>query len=222
VGTENSLLGGVLALGLGIWSIWSSYTFYFYRLGEAHISLIEGSRPGYRAALHGIGLLGIGAIGLGISMALPITTDTIRFILTYITGPFCLLGLGLAIWQPRWLTPAWLKWIEDYNYDIRSLLAKEARQEADWAKRIRSQADLEAWVAEVRQKHHRLAPSESYVEALRRAGMAPPSARPLWGIGIFVIAVASGLGQFFLGNALIGFVVGGGIFGLIYLLRPKN
>jgi hypothetical protein len=217
----NTLLGGILLLAVGIWSVWSSYTFHFCRVGEAHISLIEGGRPGYRAALHGIGPLGIGAISLGISMALPLTTDTISCILTYITGPFCLLGLGLATWQPRWLTPAWLRWIEDYNYDIRSLLAKEARQEADWTQRIRSQADLETWVAEVRQKHYRLAPSESYADALRRAGMAPP-ARPLWGIGIFVIAAASGLGQLFLGNAFIGFVVGGGIFGLIYLLRPKN
>jgi hypothetical protein len=217
----NTLLVGILLLAVGIWSVWSSYTFHFCRLGGAHISLIEGGHPDYRAALHGIGPLGIGVISLGIGIILPLTTNTFNLLLTYITGPFCLLGIGLAIWQPGRLTPAWLKWVEDHNYDIRSVLAKEARQEAGWAKRIRSQADLEAWVAEVRQKHHRLAPSESYEEALRRAGMALP-ARPLWGIGIFVIAVASGLGQLFLGNALIGFVVGGGIFGLIYLLRPKN
>ncbi len=171
--------------------------------------------------MHGISFIGVGVISLGIGIFLPLTTDAFNFLLTYITGPFCLLGLGLAIWQPHWLTPAWLKWVEDYNYDIRSVLAKEARQEADWTKRIRSQADLEAWVAEVRQKHHRLAPSESHADALRRAGMAPP-ARPLWGIGILVVAAASGLGQLFLGNAFIGFIVGGGIFGLIYLLRPKN
>ena len=154
-------------------------------------------------------------------MILSLPPDFALSILTYVAGPFLLIGFALAIWQPHWLTPAWLRWIKDYNYDIRSVLGKEARQASDWTQRIRSQADLEAWVAEVRQKHHRLAPSESYAEALRRAGMASP-ARPLWGIGVLVIAAASGLGQLFLGNAFIGFVAGGSIFGLIYLLRSKN
>jgi hypothetical protein len=124
--TDIQLVGGLL-LAAGVWLVWSGCTFHFCRLGKADIYLLEGSRPEYRAALHGAGPLGIGVISVGIGMALSLTTDTARFILTYISGPFCLLGLGLAIWRPRQLTPAWLRWIEDYNYDIRSLLAKEAR-----------------------------------------------------------------------------------------------
>jgi hypothetical protein len=157
-------------------------------------------------------------------MVLPLSPDTIRFVLTYISGPFCAAGLGLAIWQPRWLTPAWLRWIEEYNYDIRSLLGKEARQTPDWTQRIRSQADLEAWVAEVRQKHYRPQPIDSYTEALRRAGVTPPTKLP-WGVGILVVGVASGLGQLFLGSAFIGFIIGGGVVLILFLLssgKEKN
>ncbi len=215
------LLVGMLLLAVGIWLMWETAQFYACRLQKSHIYLIEFTQSAYEVALYGAGPLGIGIACVGVGMILSLPPDFALSILTYVAGPFFMIGFALAIWQPHWLTPTWLRWIKDYNYDIRSLLAKEARQEAGWAKRIRSQADLEAWVAEVRQKHYTRAPSESYVEALRRAGMAPP-ARPLWGIGILVIAAASGLGQLFLGNAFIGFVVGGGIFGLIYLLRPKN
>jgi len=164
--------------------------------------------------------MGIGAICVGVSMALPLSPDTSEFIF-YGSAPFFVVGFGLTIWQPRWLTPAWLRWIEEYNYDIRSLLAKEARQTPGWTRRIRSQADLEAWVAEVRQKHYKLQPLDSYTEALQRAGITPSFKLP-WSVGILIVGAASGLGQLFLGNAFIGFIIGGGIVLIIYLLRPKE
>jgi hypothetical protein len=153
-------------------------------------------------------------------MTLPFSPDMIGSILAYISAPSCVVGLGLAIWQPRLLMPSWLKWIEEYNYDIRSLLGKEARQTPNWTQRIRSQADLEAWVAEVRQKHYRTQPLDSYTEALKRAGVTP-SAKPPWGVGILIIAVASGLGQLLLGNALIGFIAGGGMVLALYWLWSR-
>lgn len=216
------LLIGILLIGLGIWLVWGSFQFYFCHLqSKAHIYLIEGSRPAYQASSYGVGPLGIGVIGVGIGMTLPLSIDTIRFILTYISGPFCAVGLGLAIWQPHWLKPAWLRWIEEYNYDIRSLLGKEARQTPGWTQRIGSQADLEAWVAEVRQKHYRPQPTNSYTEALRRAGVRPPAKLP-WGVSILVIAVASGLGQLLLGNAFIGFVAGGVMSLILYGVWSKR
>jgi hypothetical protein len=62
----------------------------------------------------------------------------------------------LAIWRPRWLAPKWLLWLEDNHADIiYPLLQKEARKMGGqaWESRVRTQAGLEQWVAEVRRQH---------------------------------------------------------------------
>jgi hypothetical protein len=218
----DRLLAGSLLSGLGIWFVWGSFQFYFCRLqSKAHIYLLEGTRPDYAAVSYGIGPWGIGLICTGIAIIGHLPPDTTLSILTYIAGPFFVLGFGLTAWQPRWLMPAWLRWIQEYNYDIRSLLGKEACQAPNWTQRIRSQADLESWVAEVRQKYYRTQPTDSYAEALQRAGMTPHIRSP-WGIGILVIAIASGLGQLFLGNAFVGFVLGGGLSLALYWWLKKD
>jgi hypothetical protein len=216
---KEILLVGILLLAVGVWLVWETIQFYICRLQKSHIYLIEGTYSGYEAALSGAGPFSIGIICVAIGMVLSLPPDVALSILAYIAGPFFVVGFGLAIWRPRWLTPAWLRWIEEYNYDIRSLLGKEARQTPDWTQRIRSQADLQAWVAEVRQKHYRPQPIDSYTEALRRAGVTPPAKLP-WGVGILVVGVASGLGQLFLGSAFIGFIIGGGVVLILYLLWP--
>jgi hypothetical protein len=214
------LLVGVLLVSVAIWLAWDTYQFYSCHLQKAHIYLIEGTNPSYEAALYSTGPLSVGIACTGIAIALPLSPDTTLSVLTYIAAPFFVIGFVLASWRPYWLTPAWLKWIEEYNYDIRSLLGKEARQTSNWTQRIRSRADLEAWVAEVRQKRYRPQPLDSYTEALRRAGVTP-STKPSWGVGILILAVASGLGQLLLGNALIGFFTGGGTVLALYWLWSR-
>jgi hypothetical protein len=211
----------ILLIGWGIWWIWDSFHFYTCRLRKVHIYLIEGNRPSYTALSYGLAPLGIGIIVVGIGLGLQLSPDVFGVVLAYLAGPFFAVGFGLLIWQPRWLTPGWLKWIEEYNYDIRSLLGEEARQTLGWTQRIRSQADLEAWVAEVREKHHQPQPLDSYTEALQRAGQKPPS-RSLWGVAILIVGIASGLGQLFLGNAFIGFIIGGGVVLVIHLLQSRK
>jgi hypothetical protein len=53
------------------------------------------------------------------------------------------------------LTPQWLLWLEEYHAGILNLLKKEAQLMGgrEWEARVRTQADLETWVAEVRRKH---------------------------------------------------------------------
>lgn len=217
----DTLLVGVSLIGVGIWLLWEAFQFYSCHLrSKAHIYLIEGASLDYQALSYGFGPIGIGAICVGVSMALPLSSDTSQFIF-YGSAPFFIIGFGLTIWQPHWLTPSWLRWIEEYNYDIRSLLGEKARQTPDWTQRIGSQADLEAWVAEVRQKHYKPQPLDSYTEAMQRAGLKPRS-RSLWGIALVVIAVASGLGQLLFGNAFIGFIIGGGVVLSIYLIQPRE
>ena len=64
------------------------------------------------------------------------------------------------IWRPRWLTPVWLRWLEENHKDVLPFLEKEAEDMSNkwggsrnWAQRIDTQEGLEEWVAEVRQKY---------------------------------------------------------------------
>lgn len=215
------VLVGILLVSVGVWLAWETFQFYSCHMQKAYIYLIEGTNPSYAVALYSAGPLSIGIACTGIAIALPLSPDTTLSALAYTAAPFFVVGFVLAIWRPYWLTPSWLRWIEEYNYDIRSVLGKEARQTPGWTQRIRSQADLETWVAEVRKKHHRPQPLDSYAEALRRAGVAP-LAKPPWGVGVLIIAVASGLGQLLLDNALIGFIIGGGIVLALYGLWSRR
>jgi hypothetical protein len=63
-------------------------------------------------------------------------------------------SLILAMIRPRWLVPPWLRWLEDNHRGILSLLKYEARKMGgnEWNRRVRTQAGLEEWVAEVRRK----------------------------------------------------------------------
>jgi hypothetical protein len=216
------LLVVIILLGVGIWFLWESFQFYACHLrSKAHIFLIEGTHPAYQAASYGLGPLGIGVICVGVSLGLPLSQETTRDFLFYGAAPFFVIGFGLTIWQPRWLTPAWLIWLVEYNYDILSLLAQEARQNSTWTQQIRSQVDLETWVAEIRQKHNEPQPLDSLTEAYERAGLEPQT-RPIWGVAILIIGVASGLGQLFLGNAFIGFIFGGGVTLVVYQFWSKE
>lgn len=66
-----------------------------------------------------------------------------------------LLGLLLNFLQPKFMTPQWYRWLEDNHEDILHLLHRDAREMGynKWKKQTRTQEGLEAWVAEVRQKH---------------------------------------------------------------------
>jgi hypothetical protein len=65
------------------------------------------------------------------------------------------LAFVFAYLEPDWLAPTWYRWLKREHGNILSLLAQEAHQlgRAEWLKHVQTQADLEAWVAEVRKKH---------------------------------------------------------------------
>ncbi len=77
--------------------------------------------------------------------------------LSFFVGiPLIIIAVVLSIWQPRWLKPKWLRWLEANHGSILPLLQEEARQEewSTWQKKVETQEGLEAWVAEVREKNH--------------------------------------------------------------------
>jgi hypothetical protein len=194
------VLGGLL-FHLGRWRGW-------YLAPDT----IFGARP----ALYGFVPMGLAAICLAVSISLP-TLEARQSGLAYITLPLGCLGGILTFWQPKWLKPKWVCWLEENNQDILDLIIEEGRKTKDWGKVVATQEGLEAWVAQVRQKHgyaRRMTPT---AEERSRSW-----AHRNWPIGLVIVAVSSGLGQYFLGSGFIGFIGGWVILGLIYLLRPKE
>ncbi len=59
------------------------------------------------------------------------------------------------VWQPRWLKPAWLQWLEDNYGHVMEEMFEEARQMGrdNWEAQVETEADLEHWADSVAQKH---------------------------------------------------------------------
>ena len=75
--------------------------------------------------------------------------------LTYLGVVFSIISLLVAFIQPSFLKPAWLKWLEREHREIMPLLRQEVKTMGykTWNKQMKTQADMEKWVAEVRAKH---------------------------------------------------------------------
>ena len=84
-----------------------------------------------------------------------LTVEVRRRLFIYVTWPLILLTLIFTIWQPRWLKPKWLRWLESHHKSILPLLWEEARKEGyeKWHLNVASQEDLEKWVKKVKRKH---------------------------------------------------------------------
>ena len=93
-------------------------------------------------------------LSIGLIPILPIAKENRGDVITYVTAPLLIMTYILAIRQPWWLKPAWLRWLEKEHGDIIHLLWEDVRQDRwGWEQRVRTQAGLEEWVAEVRRKH---------------------------------------------------------------------
>ena len=71
------------------------------------------------------------------------------------SGLLWVLGVALIILQPRFIQPAWYRWLVDHHGDVLPQLRKEARKlgRHKWAQRVRTQEGLERWVRDVRRKY---------------------------------------------------------------------
>ena len=60
------------------------------------------------------------------------------------------------MWQPTWLKPAWLQWLEaNYGQPMVDKMFKEARRigAAEWEAQVKTQADLERWADRTARKY---------------------------------------------------------------------
>lgn len=73
--------------------------------------------------------------------------------------PLLITTVALAIWQPKWIVPAWYRWLEENHGGIIPTLQEEVRGSGPgpgimkWQRRVSTQEGLEKWVEEVRHKH---------------------------------------------------------------------
>jgi hypothetical protein len=106
-----------------------------------------------RELVHGMIPLGLAVGALAVIPLIP-TVEMRGDMVLYVAFPLWIVSGILAIWQPRWLKPKWLRWLEDEHSDIIEVLWEEIREEGhSWERRVRTQEDLEQWVVEVRRKH---------------------------------------------------------------------
>jgi hypothetical protein len=200
-------------LGFGAWLMWSGLQLHLGRWRRWY--LMNDTMFAARPALYSLVPAGLAVICLTASLLLP-TLEARRIAGAYLIVPLCILAIILSFWQPKWLKPKWVCWLEENNRDILNLIIEEGRKTQDWGKVVATQAGLEAWVAEIRRKHG-LPAGTIPMAAARSKGWLQHN----WPVGLIIVAASSGMGQYFLGSGFIGFIVGWGILGLIYLLQSE-
>lgn len=85
-----------------------------------------------------------------------ISNPTVRgTVFVYLICPILITIIALTLWQPRWLKPKWLRWLEDNHNALLPLLREDAKRMGarKWEKRVNTQEGLENWVEEVRRKN---------------------------------------------------------------------
>lgn len=81
------------------------------------------------------------------------TTEMRGIIFDYIGVPLLITTLILGVWNPRWLRPQWLNYLEDEYGSVMWKLLDEARKDVPtWSHRVRTQAGLEEWAEETRKQ----------------------------------------------------------------------
>lgn len=99
--------------------------------------------------------VGLIALFFGLIPFLPIEQETKGALIFYILLPLLIVTFVLAVWQPWWLKPKWLRWLENEHGDVVHLLWEDVRQDRwGWQRRVKTQEQMEAWVAEVRRRHN--------------------------------------------------------------------
>ena len=81
-------------------------------------------------------------LGFGLCFAIPIV-----------------LAIVFALWQPDWMKPEWLVWLQQNHSGVISLLREDLMHNRRgaafkaWKRRVSTQQGFEAWVEEVRREH---------------------------------------------------------------------
>ncbi|MCP4535614.1 MAG: hypothetical protein GY832_00535 [Chloroflexi bacterium] len=106
--------------------------------------------------VYGAPMFGLGFIAIALLAMLPVESgDIVGYGIFFICMSFGMAGFVLAAWQPRWLKPWWVQWLEyEYGYCL-DILIKEARAMGrwNWEAQVSTRANFEQWVDSVVERH---------------------------------------------------------------------
>ena len=75
--------------------------------------------------------------------------ETRLILLVRVIGPMLIISMIVGVWNPRWLRPRWLVYLEDTYGSVMWRLLDEARKNIPaWSRRVRTQQGLEEWAEE--------------------------------------------------------------------------
>ena len=135
-------IGGIIALRTGIGGLKGSHKWMYL------FKPIPGSGP--QGLIYGTIPAGICAILVSGFLLWPNPHSISTLAAVTVIG-FTITAITFIIWQPRWLKPWWLIYLED-NYDfVLDILLEEARTtwRADDKNTPNTEAELEAWAKQV-------------------------------------------------------------------------
>jgi hypothetical protein len=144
------VIGGIFILYMGVMGLRGHFKGLYLIRGiplAAPASVVYTFFPG-----------GIGFLILAIALLIP-NDQIVRIIVVLTSALGMLCALVLMLWQPRWLKPWWLLWLEDKYPLLLETLLEEARQAGRaWETEIRTEEDLENWAEQTAAKYggHRL------------------------------------------------------------------
>ena len=87
----------------------------------------------------------------GILIILPIAPERRGDLFDLMILPLMIIVVVRGTWQPNWLTPRWLWWLETNYLEHLQLLHDEAcnMERWKWNRRVRTQEGLDSWMEEV-------------------------------------------------------------------------
>jgi hypothetical protein len=137
------VIAGMIGLGLGIWT-WLGKNRAWYLISDYYVLLPKGMH-------YALPISGLMFITLGISLFFP-NSRIGDIIMYWVTFPLLAIVLLIVIFQPSWLKPKWVRWLEENHGDILEILIREGRETPNWSEKVSTQEGLEEWVEEVRRK----------------------------------------------------------------------
>ena len=142
-----STVAGLVLFGLGLAA----------RLGYLKRMFIQKRRTGVYSRNTGYALMPAGLFLLSLyPLSLwkgPEVTAHLPSLVLFVA--LFVLPLLTLVWQPRWLKPDWLCWLEDNYGDVLDKMFQAARQmgSRQWEAQVSTQADLEYWADSVARKY---------------------------------------------------------------------
>lgn len=114
--------------------------------------LLSGSMV-YGSLFWGLGFAAMAVVDRLPAKTLDARAARIFFVLMF----FVVLGFVFTVWQPSWMKPRWVRWLEyEYGYCLDILIA-EARLMGRWTweAQVRTRAGMERWVRDVMAMHRK-------------------------------------------------------------------